>query len=719
MLASPMANNDHLQRDTSPSSKRSSGAFSDNNLKPSVDIPASSPNLLNGSEIDNILISDIGFEILLKRLKQSINVAEEFSKFVKKKAIYQEDHDNQTRKLSKNMREILRFAKGLNSNGLTKKMEELIGFDDKLNSPHSSYSKALFIMAEELSVLCGTMLNQRRNVKDEGRRREREFTDANQAAEKSNSRYFQLSLELDRLKSSDPNKRSFTIKGSKTGSQQEEELKRKIENSKNEYKSRSNTAQRLRKDLINIHRPANSKALKELILEMDTALSAQMAKYATWNETLIMQSGVIISPIIRDPSHPSMRSIAASINNEKDLYNYIMKHKSEAKVKQSNAVTYKEHVSSTSQYNSPSGSSDRKKSVISIGRMHSSADKTHQKTSSFAANFLKHNHTGSSVGDDFKPEKEKETKPVAATPAPVVVTSASSTFSASHSPPMPSISSPVSSVPGNGTVNAGYPVVATIQKSTTVTSVDTVYQTQPQQNSPPDSPQNLADYEHRQSISGVLETESNNVPPQNQNHILIFGTPIDQLTEIEGEMVPRVITKCIEVIDTFGLSLEGIYKNIGDLNQVKFLKRKIDENIENVNLLHPMDSSLETDLYSFASLLKLYFSELPEPILLPSSYSSFLEATKIQRAESREKQIHQAIYDLPDGSYWPLRSLVFHLQRIVKKQEINKMTPRDIGIIWAPLLLPRNNDITAEELSWQGKIIEEIIFFADDIFEPE
>ena len=57
---------------------------------------------------------------------------------------------------------------------------------------------------------------------------------------------------------------------------------------------------------------------------MDIALNLQLQKYATWNENLIMNSGVLISPY--NPVKASMKSMASDIDNEKDLYQYLLRN---------------------------------------------------------------------------------------------------------------------------------------------------------------------------------------------------------------------------------------------------------------------------------------------------------------------------------------------------------------------------------------------------------
>ncbi len=682
MLSPTAGNNPDLSQPNTLSSKSSTSGLTpkestadtnnnsnDHNSSGNEILPASSPDLLKDESIAKVINSDIGFDVLLGRLKQSINMCEELSRFVKKKGQQQDEFDIQTKKLSRHLKDALNnTSKELKKDSFTEQLEELVSFDDKLTTIHASYSTALYVMADELTALATTISKQRKQVKDDGRKREKDAFDATQAAEKAKSRYNQLWNDLEKLQSTDLSKKSFTLKGSKTGTQQEEELKRKIENADNEYKSRVVTAQRLQQELTALYRPVNCKHLKELILEIDVAMSVQLQKYATWHETLVMQSGVLIAPVNPNNKLHSMRAVAASIDNEKDLYSYIMKYQSKAVVKKLSQVEYKPHGPSvTEQYSS---SAYQRQQNFNNRQQQQPLPQTHQTsvvkppTSPYTpqSSTIKANNFSTSIQPQVQPQVQPQ---------------------AQVRPPDPYTAPPY------------LPTVNTQLESSML-------------NGPrPISPGN-----------NLSPSNSSGLPPGTAANPITFGTSIDLVVELDGEMVPNVVTKCIEVIDEYGIELEGIYRTNGNASKVQNLRELIDQNPANISLITPSSSSMEGEIYCVASLLKLYFASLPEPLLTRALYPRFMEAAKIQQTELREKRLHQAVFDLPDGSYWTLRSLVFHLLRVQKKQDINRMSARNLGIVWGPTLLP-SDVVSAGDMSYQGKVIEEIMLFANDIFEPE
>lgn len=248
-------------------------------------------------KIQKILNSDYTIDVLLNRLKESLNTGEEFSKFIKKKAQIEDDHYNQLKKFAGHVRTNMKNnSRNLKNDSLQFQMDKIIQFDESLYGVGNSYVVALNTMYDELTSLIGTIGRTRKLIKDEHKRKEKDCIDAIITAEKAKTKYNHLCEDLDRLKTSDPNKKSFSLKN-KSVEQQEDELSRKVDTADQEYKLKVATCKKLKDEILVIHRPNNTKKLKNLILEMDIALNLQLQKYATWNENLIMNSGVLISPL--------------------------------------------------------------------------------------------------------------------------------------------------------------------------------------------------------------------------------------------------------------------------------------------------------------------------------------------------------------------------------------------------------------------------------------
>lgn len=87
----------------------------------------------------------------------------------------------------------------------------------------------------------------------------------------------------------------------------------------------------------------------------------------------------------------------------------------------------------------------------------------------------------------------------------------------------------------------------------------------------------------------------------------LFGRDLAEQVKIEGSRIPLIVTKCVQEIELRGLTVEGIYRKSGSLQQVKDLQDMM-ETSQDVNLS-------ECDIAVVASLLKLYLRSLPVPLI--------------------------------------------------------------------------------------------------------
>lgn len=608
--------------------------------------------LLDSDKVKNLLNGDGSLDVLLARLKQSITTAEELSKFVKKKAVIEDDHYNQLKKFSAHTRSAMKGSSKIKQDSLSLALDRIIGFDEKLFNVGNSYVTALNVMYDEISALVNTMTRTRKAIKEEARKKEKECQEAIMAADKARQKYNHLCEDLEKLKSSDPNKKSFSLKN-KSAEQQEDDLQRKVDTADQEYKLRVAICKKLKDELLMMHRPNVSKRLKNLILEMDIAMNLQLQKYATWNETLIMNSGVLISPLKQEGSNkPSMRSLASSIDNEKDLYDYLLKREKQLSSKSLVPVEYRVHSSLAK-------SPGQKPLKPFLAVNNNAMGTTGISTSKSKDNVNINNNT---------------------TSGSTVAKGSPNNLSNSQS-------------------NHG-PAQENDYSKFTYSSLDPA--------STPGTP----------NLNGpkTLNAQLNNYPQPT------FGVSIEDIIKFAGiDNVPLIVKKCIDVIEAYGLDIEGIYRTSGNVTTVQHLRDSIDQNFTNYlligNSIDP-DNVLDADIYCIASLLKNYFSSLPEPLLTREYCDSFIETVKSNDENYIAKKIHHLVYNLPDGAYFTLRVLVFHLNKVAAHLSQNRMTAKSLAIIWGPALF-NDNSMNPQDLGYKSKVVEELMLIANDIFDTD
>lgn len=627
-------------------------------------------------KIQKILNSDYTIDVLLNRLKESLNTGEEFSKFIKKKAQIEDDHYNQLKKFAGHVRTNMKNnSRNLKNDSLQFQMDKIIQFDESLYGVGNSYVVALNTMYDELTSLIGTIGRTRKLIKDEHKRKEKDCIDAIITAEKAKTKYNHLCEDLDRLKTSDPNKKSFSLKN-KSVEQQEDELSRKVDTADQEYKLKVATCKKLKDEILVIHRPNNTKKLKNLILEMDIALNLQLQKYATWNENLIMNSGVLISPL--QSSKASMKSMASDIDNEKDLYQYLLRNGTTGDNKSLIPVDYHVHHSLVK--------------TKDIGKPFLNTTNTPANLKSAAATNRWNNNNGSTASNIDGHSKTSSISHGAGSSMLGTSTSASR-------------SSTVAPGKSNDTFN-GHSSSATYA-------------------SPPSVTESSAPVLYLSLDPAVSQTSSPSLhikgpKPLSTFQHPTFGASIEDVIQFAGvDNVPLIVRKCIEVIESYGLNLVGIYRISSNQSQVNKLKESIDANFTNyLTIGKDIDPSnvYESEVFCVASLLKLYFSSLPEPLFTSAASKSFIETVKSTDEHFIAKKLHQLVFGLPDGAYFTLRSLMFHLNKVAQHESENRMNAKSLAIIWGPVLF-NDSSTSAQDLSYKTKVVEELMAIATDIFE--
>ncbi|KAG8689075.1 hypothetical protein FRC09_012593, partial [Ceratobasidium sp. 395] len=92
------------------------------------------------------------------------------------------------------------------------------------------------------------------------------------------------------------------------------------------------------------------------------------------------------------------------------------------------------------------------------------------------------------------------------------------------------------------------------------------------------------------------------------------------------------------------------------------------------------------DPHAVAGLLKSYLRELPSSILTRDLHLLFLAVIDLADPQERVSELASLISQLPLANYSLLRALTAHLILIVQNSNVNKMTMRNVGIVFSPTL---------------------------------
>jgi len=199
-----------------------------------------------------------------------------------------------------------------------------------------------------------------------------------------------------------------------------------------------------------------------------------------------------------------------------------------------------------------------------------------------------------------------------------------------------------------------------------------------------------------------------NPPPKEYTYALasprgmVFGVSIDH----NNVTIPLIIEKCIKYLENGYMDTEGLFRISGNADDISDAKRSFDTGKE-------VNFNEEKNPHNVASLLKLYLREIPEPLFTYERYDDFIKASASSHGlKDRLAGLRKLTLELPPFNKTVLEYLVRFLHQLSKRWKINKMTPSNLAIVFAPnLLYPKEREMMKlmEENFHSNGIMESVI----------
>ncbi|XP_054457642.1 rho GTPase-activating protein 36 isoform X2 [Anoplopoma fimbria] len=163
--------------------------------------------------------------------------------------------------------------------------------------------------------------------------------------------------------------------------------------------------------------------------------------------------------------------------------------------------------------------------------------------------------------------------------------------------------------------------------------------------------------------------------------------------------VPRVLERCCNHIETYGLQTVGIFRVGSSKKRVRQLLEDFDRGVD-------VQLDEEHSVHDVAALLKEFLRDIPDPLLPRELYPAFLHANLLRGADQLQYLQH-LLYLLPPCNCDTLLRLLSLLHTVqsyaqdsvgTNDEEIpgNKMTAANLAVIFGPNLLQkeRGGDIS-------------------------
>ncbi|KAF3706523.1 Rho GTPase-activating protein 42 [Channa argus] len=168
------------------------------------------------------------------------------------------------------------------------------------------------------------------------------------------------------------------------------------------------------------------------------------------------------------------------------------------------------------------------------------------------------------------------------------------------------------------------------------------------------------------------------------------------------------VKKCIELIETRGITTLGLYRTGGVNSKVQRLMTSVFASTA------PADMQLDADTWdnkTITSGLKDYFRCLAEPLLSYRLHKEFIKAAKYDDQTYRVRAIHALVHKLPEKHRAMLDLLTNHLLKVSSHSEHNLMTVSNLGMIFGPTLMRSQEETVAAmmNIKFQNIVVEIII----------
>ncbi|XP_019952446.1 rho GTPase-activating protein 15 isoform X4 [Paralichthys olivaceus] len=193
----------------------------------------------------------------------------------------------------------------------------------------------------------------------------------------------------------------------------------------------------------------------------------------------------------------------------------------------------------------------------------------------------------------------------------------------------------------------------------------------------------------------------------------VFGCCLEMLCEREKSTVPRFVKLCTEAVERRGLDTDGIYRVSGNLAVIQKLRFLVNHE-EKLNL----DESEWEDIHVITGAMKLFFRELPEPLVPYGFFTDIVETVKMSDYMDKVDRLKCLVLNMPPPNHDTLLFICRHLRRVLEHSDTNRMTTQNIGIVFGPTLMrpERDNGNMAVNMVYQNQAVELILSEFDHIF---
>ena len=165
----------------------------------------------------------------------------------------------------------------------------------------------------------------------------------------------------------------------------------------------------------------------------------------------------------------------------------------------------------------------------------------------------------------------------------------------------------------------------------------------------------------------------------------VFGFNLSKTLAHEKNTIPTLVRKCVAEVEGRGVLVEGVYRMSGDARVKKELRERFEVDSHAVDI---SDENL-VDIHVVTGILKDYLRKLPNPLISEDMYAILNEERDNVSGEPvlQRKMLSKMLKIAPYVNRATLIFIMDHLVLVVKNQDTNRMTGRNVAVCFGPVLM--------------------------------
>eukprot|EP00339_Tiarina_fusa_P001470 CAMPEP_0117009372 /NCGR_PEP_ID=MMETSP0472-20121206/8534_1 /TAXON_ID=693140 ORGANISM="Tiarina fusus, Strain LIS" /NCGR_SAMPLE_ID=MMETSP0472 /ASSEMBLY_ACC=CAM_ASM_000603 /LENGTH=521 /DNA_ID=CAMNT_0004711639 /DNA_START=1 /DNA_END=1566 /DNA_ORIENTATION=+ len=179
-----------------------------------------------------------------------------------------------------------------------------------------------------------------------------------------------------------------------------------------------------------------------------------------------------------------------------------------------------------------------------------------------------------------------------------------------------------------------------------------------------------------------------------------------------SEILPPIVEQTCKYLERNALQQEGLFRVPGSQEDVRYIKDKFDKR-------RKVDLNKEENANTVAGVLKLFFTELANPVLSYELYPSFMAAVGMKEQLLRVWCTRRTIATLPPGNRVVLDRVCAMFRIISRFADDNKMTAKNIALVMNPSMFRDKEGNLLEFMTTGGlrtRLVELLITNHEDLF---